>query len=346
MNRTEEPTIGSERPLKAAIPEKRPRSIEEGLSLRNVWQAPYTPGVVLLMIECLIFSIMTGGRFLGPDNLMTVVLVFFLEYALCTIGMTLVIIVRGIDLSLGGVLSLVSVMLGVTLQAGFPVAVAVALALLTGITCGLLNGVLVTTFRTPAIITTLGSGIMFYGLAVGWSKGMPYTVPEAFAWFGSGTVVGIPAQLLILLAVVIVSHTILAYSRFGRWIYAVGGNTTAAKYSGIPIKAVVLAIYTISGVLGSIAAVVICSRYHSAKALYGQGIELTLITAALLGGVNIAGGEGTVLGALLGMLTIAVAQNGMIIINVHSSYQGMVIAILVLVVLLVNRFLSTKRIAA
>jgi len=185
----------------------------------------------------------------------------------------------------------------------------------------------------PASFLLIVFAVNFILLYRGLSKGI-----EAFCCWA------MPA--LILFAVVVLSHVILAYTRFGRWVYAVGGNTKAAKYSGIRTKVVVLFIYAASGLLGSIAAVIMCSRYYSAKALYGQGIELTLITAALLGGVNIAGGEGTIVGALLGMLTIAVAQNGMIMIKVHSSYQGIVIAMLVLIVLIVNRFLARKRIAA
>jgi ribose transport system permease protein len=112
------------------------------------------------------------------------------------------------------------------------------------------------------------------------------------------------------------------------------------------VRRVVLAVYAISGLLAAVSGVIICSRYYSAKGLYGQGIELTLITAALLGGVNIAGGEGTILGAVLGMLVIAIVQNGLILAGVHSTIQGVTIGVLVILVMLVNRFLAQRRVSA
>jgi len=334
-------------PSAAPAREQRSRSIEEGVSLRNFWQSAYTPGVVLLLLAVAFFSLLTKGQFLNPDNLLTLILVFFLEFALCSIGMTLVILVRGIDLSIGGIIGLVSVALGVTLKAGIPMPLAVLLGLLAGTACGLLNGVLVTRFRTPAIIATLGSGIMFYGIAIGWSGAQPYMdLPESFAWFASGRVLGIPAQVIIFLVIAAFSHIILSYTRFGRWVYATGGNPMAARFTGIRVDPLVIVIYAISGLLAAVAGVIICSRYYSAKGLYGQGIELTLVTAALLGGVNIAGGEGTVLGALLGMLVIAIVQNGMMLAGIHSTLQGVTIGVLVIIVMLVNRYLAQKRVSA
>jgi ribose/xylose/arabinose/galactoside ABC-type transport system permease subunit len=331
----------------APVHEKKLRSIEEGITIRNFWQSAYTPGLVLLLVAIVFFSLLTKGQFLNPDNLVTLVLVFFLEFALVTIGMTLVILVRGIDLSIGGIIGLVSVVLGVTLKAGIPTLIAILIGLLVGTACGILNGVLVTRFRTPAIIATLGSGIMFYGIAIGASGGQPYmNLPDSFAWFANGKVLGIPAQVIIFLAIVVISHVTLSHTRFGRWVYASGGNATAAKFSGIQVKRVVLAIYAISGLLAAVSGVIICSRYYSAKGLYGQGIELTLITAALLGGVNIAGGEGTILGAVLGMLVIAIVQNGLILAGVHSTIQGVTIGVLVILVMLVNRFLAQRRVSA
>lgn len=334
-------------PFAAPAREQRSRSIEEGVSLRNFWQSAYTPGVVLLLLAVAFFSLLTRGQFLNPDNLLTLILVFFLEFALCSIGMTLVILVRGIDLSIGGIIGLVSVVLGITLKAGIPMPLAVLLGVLAGTACGLLNGLLVTRFRTPAIIATLGSGIMFYGIAIGWSGAQPYMdLPESFAWFANGKVLGIPAQVIIFLAIAAFSHAILSYTRFGRWVYATGGNPMAARFTGIRVNPLVLVIYAVSGLLAAVAGVIICSRYYSAKGLYGQGIELTLVTAALLGGVNIAGGEGTVLGALLGMLVIAIVQNGMILAGIHSTLQGVTIGVLVIIVMLVNRYLAQKRVSA
>jgi len=331
----------------APVTEKRVRSIEEGISLRNFWQSAYTPGVAFLIAAIVFFSLLTKGQFLNPDNLLTLVLVFFLESALCTIGMTLVILVRGIDLSIGGVIGLVAVALGVSFKAGLPTPVAVPIGLAVGTACGLLNGLLVTRFRTPAIIATLGSGIMFYGIAVGWSVGQPYLdLPKDFAWFANGKVLGIPVQLIIFAVIALLSHIILSYTSYGRSVYATGGNWTAAKFSGIHVNRVVLSLYAASGLLAAVVSVIMCSRYYSAKAVFGQGMELTFVTAALLGGVNIAGGEGTVLGAVLGMLVIAIIQNGMILAAIHPTILSVTIAVVVLIVLLANRYLAQKRVSA
>ncbi len=313
---------------------------------KRLWQSPYFTGLAVLILSIAVLGIVNQKVFFTPSNIETILTAYFIEMALGTIAMTLVILVRGIDLSIGGVIGLTAVGLGWLLNRGCPIWLTLVAALAIGGLCGLLNGVVVTRFRTPAVIATLGSGIMFYGIAVALSKGVSYSdLPNAFVWIGQGRLAGVPVQVFLFVLIAVLTHVILSYSRYGRWVYAVGGNIVAARFSGIKANRVLVAVYTISGLLGGVAAIIMSARYNSGKATNGQGMELYLITAALLGGVSIAGGEGTVAGALLGMSTMAVLWEGMNLASVHASVQAVVIAILVLVVLLVNRYLAQKRIS-
>ncbi len=304
-------------------------------------------GVIILFVVIVVASAASSPVFLTAENVKTFLVVFFVELALVTMAQALVIMVRGIDLSVGGIIALTVISIGFFNKVQHTdIWVATALGLLVGTCCGLLNGVFITRLRTPPIIATLGSGIMFQGLSVGISGGKSYSVfADGYQWLGQGFLGPVPVQVALLIVIALIGHAILAHTRWGRWVYAIGGNPTAARFSGIPVKRVLLAIYTLSGFLCAVAAVVMSARFNSAKSTFGTGVELMSITAALLGGVSIAGGDGSVVGALFGMLVIATLQNGMTLAGQRIVVQLTLVAVLLVVLVLTEQLMRERRIS-
>jgi ribose/xylose/arabinose/galactoside ABC-type transport system permease subunit len=303
-------------------------------------------GVIVLFIIVVIASAASSPVFLTAENVQVFLVVFFVELALITMAQALVIMVRGIDLSVGGVIALTVISVGYFHKAQhLDIWLATGLGLLIGTGCGLLNGLFITRLRTPPIIVTLGSGIMFQGISLGVSGGKPYSVfPDGYQWIGQGFLGPIPVQVALLIIIAIIGHAVLSYTRWGRWVYAIGGNPIAARFSGIPVKRVLLVIYTLSGFLCAVAAIIMSARFNSAKSTFGTNVELMSITAALLGGVSIAGGDGSVVGALFGMLVIATLQNGMTLAGERIVVQLTLVAILLVVVVLGEQLLKERRI--
>ena len=296
------------------------------------------------LIPALLFGTLSSRYFWTTDNLQAALTNFFVELAFVTIGQTLVILVRGIDLSVGGTAALSAVTIGFAYAHGLNIWCALALGLLVGGTCGFVNGCLVTLFRTPPMIATLGSGLLYLGIVYGVTGGRPYSdFPDSFQTLGQGQIGVVPVQLFLLVIVGMLIHILLSRTRFGRYVYAIGGNPVAARFSGIRVGRIVIALYTLSGLLAACSGAVMTARLLAAGPLLAKGLELGSITAALLGGVSISGGEGTVTHALLGMLIIAVLRSAMTLVGVTHTVQLTAIAVLLLVVVVLEKFLARKR---
>ena len=312
----------------------------------RVWQARNF-SLILLFLITIVVSSSLSSFFLTRQNVESGLVNFFVELAIVTIGQTLVLLVRGIDLSVGGVVALSATGVGFFHTQGVDIWTATGLGLLIGAFCGLLNGVFVTRLRTPPIIATLGSGILFQGITLGVTGGKSYSnFPPAFQSIGQGRIGPLPAPVVILILIAIFAHLIMTQTRYGRWLYAIGGNEVAARFSGIPVERTRLTVYVVSGLLAAISGIITGARLLSAGPLLAVGVELATITAALLGGVSIAGGQGTIAGGLLGMLVIATLQNGMTLAKVSTSVQYMTVAALLVVIITVEMFLARRRIAA
>ena len=309
----------------------------------RLWESRYFTLVVVLILA-LFVSTLSSQYFWTTDNLQAAVSNFFVELAFVTIGQTLVILVRGIDLSVGGTAAMASVTIGFAYAHGLNIWCALALGLLMGGACGLVNGCLVTLFRTPPMIATLGSGLLYLGIVNGVTHGRPYSdFPNSFQTLGQGQIGVVPVQLVLLVIVGILIHILLSRTRFGRYVYAIGGNPVAAEFSGIRVGRMVTAMYTLSGLLAACAGAVMAARLLAAGPLLAKGMELGSITAVLLGGVSITGGEGTVSQALLGMLIIAILRSAMTLVGVTHTVQLTAIAVLLLVVVVLEKILARKR---
>jgi ribose/xylose/arabinose/galactoside ABC-type transport system permease subunit/ABC-type sugar transport system substrate-binding protein len=279
--------------------------------------------VVVLVGLTLVFGI-ASPHFLSPDNLLNVMQQSAIN-AILGIGLTFVIISAGIDLSVGSILALCSLVVADLLVAGHPPVVAVAAGLLVGLGCGMLNGLITTFGRIPPFITTLGMMLMARSAAKIYSGSKPISgLPASFRAL-SGNVAGIPVLVVVVAVLYVLAHVVLTRTKLGRYSYAIGGNEQAAWLSGVRVGRYKVAIYTLSGLMAGVAAVLMTARLNAASPLSGEMYELYAIAAAVIGGVSLMGGEGGVLGTLVGALIMGTLRNGLNALNVPSALEGMVV---------------------
>ena len=281
----------------------------------------------LLLVVILTFS---NQYFLTPGNISNVLLQTSINGVLA-IGMTFVILTRGIDLSVGSVVALAGIVsasfVTTSATAGFsgapyPMILALAVGILVGVGCGAIVGLIVSRFAVPAFVATLGmlSAARGMTLIYGGGRPVPALTPE-FRWIGTGNILGIPMPVVILAVVFIVSWWVLTRTRFGRYIYAVGGNPHAAKTSGINVSRIRFTVYAISGALSGLAGMILSARSGSALPQAGIAYELDAIAAVVIGGTSLSGGVGRVTGTLIGALIIGVMNNGLDLMGIQSYYQ-------------------------
>jgi ribose transport system permease protein len=280
--------------------------------------------------------------FLAVDNLMGVFRSFSLT-AIMAIGMVMVIITGGIDLSVGSVLGFSSLMTAFAFQHGYGTAVAIASGLLSGLGFGVFNALLITGIGLPPFIATLGTLSIGRGAIYMITHGEPLTpdTPPGFAELGQGYVGFVPVPVIILLIMAVGFSIVMRKTRFGRYIYATGGNEHAARISGVKTDRIKFYVYMLSGLISAVAGVISYSRYLSAESTSGLGSELDVIAAAAIGGASLAGGIGSVEGTVIGAALAGVIANGVVLINIDTYAQqaitGAVIIIAVSVDVLRNR---------
>ena len=263
--------------------------------------------------------------------------------AIVAVGMTFVIITGGIDLSVGSVLAFAGVVMASVLHAGVPVPLALAAALGTGLFCGLVNGALITTGRLPPFIATLGMMSVARGTALMFTEGRPVSgFSGSFRSLATGELLGLPVSVVIMVGVYVVAHVALTRTKLGRYTYAIGGNEEAALLSGVNVKFYKAAVYGISGMLSGLAAALLTARLNSAQPIAGMMYELDAIAATVIGGTSLLGGEGTVVGTLIGALIMAVLRNGLNLLGVPSFIQQVVIGSVIIAAVLVDMWLKRR----
>ncbi|MCL6475699.1 MAG: ABC transporter permease [Firmicutes bacterium] len=277
--------------------------------------------------------------FLTPDNLIEVVRQSA-EIGLIALAMTLVIITAGIDLSVGSIVGLSIMVMGMLWEdAGLPLWVAVLLALLTGTLLGGFNGTLITLVGIPPLIVTLATMAGFRGIALGMSQARSIrNFPEGFLHLGQGYALGIPVQVWILAVAALIFHLALTRTAWGRSVFGLGANEAAARLSGVPVNRVKLQVYMLSGFMSALAAVIYAAHVSVAKPDAGLGFELTAITAVVLGGTAVSGGEGGVLGMLIALLMVGFLRSGLTLARVPSEAQDMMVGLLLILVVAVDRW--------
>jgi erythritol transport system permease protein len=283
-------------------------------------------------------------------------------FAILAIGMLLVILNGGIDLSVGSTLGLAGVVAGFLMQGVTvpalgvvlypPVWVVVVLTIALGALIGLINGVLVARFKVPAFVATLGVMYMVRGIALLMTNGLTYNdlagKPElgntGFDWLGFNYLFGVPVGVLVMIVIAVVATLVLSRTAFGRWLYASGGNERAAELSGVPIKAVKLSVYMLSGICAAIAGVILSSELTSAGPTAGTTYELTAIAAVVIGGAALTGGRGNVRGTLLGAFVIGFLSDGLVIIGISSYWQTVFTGAVIVLAVLLNSVQYRRRV--
>lgn len=271
-------------------------------------------------------------NFMTPSNLLNVLLQSSINGVLA-VGMTLVILTGGIDLSVGSVLALSGIGLGHLLQNGAGAWVAVAGALAVAAAAGLVNGLLITRAKLPPFIATLGMMSAARGLALVWSAGHPISgfAADFQAIAGTGSLIAIN------LATYALCLLVLSRTTFGRYVYAIGGNEQAAWLSGVPTARLTTIVYTLCGLSAGIGAVMLTARLNSAQPIAGVNYELDAIAAVVIGGTSLNGGEGSVVGTLIGVLIMSVLRNGLNLLSVSADMQQVIIGVVIVVAVLVDR---------
>jgi ribose transport system permease protein len=290
----------------------------------------------LVLVGLVVLFGIASPHFLTTDNLLNVMQQSAIN-AILGIGLTFVIISAGIDLSVGSILALCGLVVADLLVAGHSTVVAIAAGLLVGLACGLVNGLITTLGRIPPFITTLGMMLIARSAAKIYSGSKPISgLPESFRAL-SGDVAGIPVLVIIVAALYVLAHVVLTRTKLGRYSYAIGGNEQAAWLSGVPVGRYKVAIYALSGLMAGVAAVLMTSRLNAASPLSGEMYELYAIAAAVIGGVSLMGGEGGVLGTLIGALIMGTLRNGLNALNVPSALEGMVVGGVLIAAVVLDR---------
>jgi ribose/xylose/arabinose/galactoside ABC-type transport system permease subunit len=288
---------------------------------------------------CLLLWALTP-HFLTVSNLLNVMEQTAIN-AVIAVGMTFVIISGGIDLSVGSLVALSGVLLASALQVPLPPGVAILVGLLAGAGCGLVNGALITRGRLPPFIATLGMMSVARGAALVFTEGRPISGFEAgFRWLATGRVMMVPVPVLVTAGVYLLGHFVLTRTRFGRYVYAIGGNEEATRLSGVSVRFHKSMVYALAGLMSAIAAVLLTARLNSAQPIAGMMYELDAIAATVIGGTSLMGGSGTLPGTLVGALIMGVLRNGLNLLGISSFLQQIVIGLVIIVAVLVDAMLK------
>lgn len=260
------------------------------------------------------------------------------------IGMTLVILTGGIDLSIGAVLALSSCVAAIAMKNGAPIAVGMLIALGIGLVCGLLSGLLVTYVNIPPFITTFAMMYFTRGLAYILLKGkIVYSFGPEFRFIGTGSLLGIPMPVVFSLLLLAVFAFLLEYSRFGVNVYAVGTDPESSRLVGIRVRRVVVSVYVLSGMLAAFAGIVYTARLNAAEPVVGASFAMDAIAAVIIGGASIAGGEGNLLGTAIGVFILTVIINGMNMLGISSLWQQFVIGSIILLIITTQHYTRHAR---
>lgn len=308
------------------------------------WLLRHETMLAAILLVALIVLGALNNRFLTLDNLLNQGRLTT-EVGLIALPMTFIIITGGIDLSVGSIVGLCAILLGYSWKnLGFPLPLAIGFSLLVGAAAGFLNGIVITRMKVPPLIMTIATLALYRGLAEGISQARSVRgYPEWFYFIGQENLFGVPAQLWLFLIAIVVSAIVLDRTIFGRTLYAIGNNETAARFSGLPVDRDKLIIYTLSGFMAGLSACVLVSRVTTTRSDMGIGYELDVIAAVVLGGTSIFGGIGTIWGTIVGLAMIQLLKNGLALTGVKGDATIVVIGTVLILSTLVASSLQRRR---
>lgn len=303
--------------------------------------------LIALFVLCLIIGLLSD-KFFTVSNFWNVLRQISVNICL-SVGMTLVVLMAGIDLSVGSVLALCGAItaglfkMGIevpsqNLYVGFTLLGASLAGILTGALLGFFNGFVITRFKVPSFVATLAMLTVARGLTMLWTKGFPISgLGEQFAYMGTGWFLGVPVPVWISVIVVALAVFLSDKTKIGRYIYAIGGNENASLLSGININKVKIIVYTIAGALAAVGGLMVTSRLDSAQPNAGTGYELDSIAAVVIGGTSLSGGKGSIWGTVLGAIIIGVLNNGLVLLNVSPFWQQVVKGFVILLAVIIDK---------
>ena len=313
--------------------------------------------LIFLIVLCIVISVLEPA-FLTPSNLFNVMRQVSI-YGLLAVGMSFVVLTGGIDLSIGSLLALAGLVCAAVEKGGtglltgaaagqagglgLPAAIGAALAV--GLFGGLLQGLAVSKLKVPPFIVTLGGLSVFRGAALVFSGGQPISAfRKAYTFWGQGLIGPVPVPVILFLASALIGYIVLRYTKYGRHIYAVGGNLEAARLSGLNVDRLVLSVYVLMGFFAGLSGYVLSARLNSAEQVAGVGYELTVIAGVVIGGTSLTrGGEGGVLGTVVGVVLMGVLSNGLTLLNVSSYYQQIVIGLIIVFAVYFDQVVKRRR---
>lgn len=293
-------------------------------------------GIILTLIAMIVFFSLATKSFLSARNFTNIVRQISVV-GICAVGMTMVILTGGIDLSIGSLIGVSSAIAAVMMSGGSPIWLAASVALALGVAVGFVNASCINYLRIPPMITTLAMMISLRGAVYLITGGMPvYGIPESFKVLGQGTLGIFPISSLIMMTVFVFGYILLTRTPFGRRIYGIGGNVETARLSGVNVKRELYKMYMLVGLLGALAGLILTSRVNSGQPSSGDGYEMDIITAVVLGGVSVSGGEGKLGKVIIGVVFMGVLANGMMMMNVSEYWQRVVKGIVLLIAVAVD----------
>lgn len=319
------------------------------------WLSRYAPFVCLLLLM-VIFSILSPA-FLSQQNLFNVMRQISIE-GLIAVGMTFVILTAGIDLSVGSLVAVAGLTAAIIAKGttassfslstdeaqGYGWFAAMLGAIAVGLVGGAVQGTAITRLKVPPFVVTLGGLSVFRGMALMISGSGPISGFEPdYRFWGQGRLGAVPIPVIIFLGIAAIAFVVLRYTRYGRQVYAVGGNREAARLAGVNVERVLLSVYVIIGFLAGLAGFVLSARLNSAEAVAGIGYELNVIAAVVIGGTSLFGGVGTIFGTVIGSILIGVLNNGLVLMNVNPYVQQITIGLILVAVVAFDQFAKSRR---
>lgn len=303
--------------------------------------------LIALLLMCVVLSLLSD-KFLTFANGWNVLRQISVNVCI-SVGMTLVILTAGIDLSVGSILAFSGAIaagllkFGIALPTydlyiGFTLLGALLAGIVVGAALGIFNGFVITKFKVPPFVATLAMLTIARGFTMLWTKGYPISsLGKAFSFIGTGWFLGIPVLVWIAAIVVLLATILTNRTAFGKYIYAIGGNESAAKLSGININSVKIWVYALAGILAAVGGIMVTSRLNSAQPNAGLSYELDSIAAVVIGGTSLAGGRGTIIGTVLGAMIIGVLNNGLVLMDVSPFWQQVVKGVVILLAVIIDK---------
>ncbi|WP_200931583.1 ABC transporter permease [Paenibacillus sp. Leaf72] len=317
------------------------RNMERQGLFKNMNSLMLRYGVVVAFIVVVGLSAILYPGFLRPANLVNI----FSQLAIVgimSIGMTFVMITGGLDMSVGGIYALCATLIA-SYADSMPLPVAFAITLVVGLAAGLINGVLVTRLRVPPFVATLGTGSVFTGIALIYSNAQPFFVQkESFQWMGSGELGAIPIAVFLLFLVYVVGAIVLAFTTYGRSLYALGGNKEASRLSGLRVNWLISSTYGLSGLCAAVSGILIASRLGQGQANIGETIALDVIAAVVIGGTSLSGGEGAIWRTIVGGCILAVLSNVFDSLSLSPYWQSVFKGCIIIGAVMFDYYARTK----